>query len=51
MTALDVVGVYGEDEAFEDETYFRDDVGEPDESAASDGQGAQETADDADTAD
>jgi tRNA pseudouridine synthase 10 len=25
VTALDVVGVYGEDEAFEDETYFRDD--------------------------
>jgi tRNA pseudouridine synthase 10 len=28
VTALDVVGVYGEDEAFEDEAYFRDDRGE-----------------------
>jgi tRNA pseudouridine synthase 10 len=27
VTALDVVGVYGEDESFEDEAYFRDDRG------------------------
>jgi tRNA pseudouridine synthase 10 len=35
VTALDVVGVYGEDEAFEDETYFRDDGRATDEDVGS----------------
>jgi tRNA pseudouridine synthase 10 len=41
VTALDVVGVYGEDEAFEDEAYFRDGSGDAggdgDETANGDG--------------
>ena len=43
VTALDVVGVYGEDESFEDEAYFReestgdDDTDEPEAEATGDG--------------
>ncbi|MDQ2056083.1 tRNA pseudouridine(54/55) synthase Pus10 [Halobellus sp. H-GB7] len=48
VTALDVVGVYGEDEAFEDEAYFREetagdeevDTGEPEAEASGDGDDA-----------
>ena len=36
VTALDVVGVYGEDEPFEDETYFRDGSDDGDEAGAED---------------
>ena len=48
VTALDVVGVYGEDEAFEDEAYFREetagdeevDTDEPEAEASGDGDDA-----------
>jgi tRNA pseudouridine synthase 10 len=50
VTALDVVGVYGEDEPFEDEAYFRDD-GRVEDSDAEDGSNAEDGANAADDAD
>jgi tRNA pseudouridine synthase 10 len=45
VTALDVVGVHGEDEPFEDPAYFRGDAPEPPEGAPEPTRGADPDAD------
>jgi tRNA pseudouridine synthase 10 len=48
VTALDVVGVYGEDEPFEDPAYFREAAPDPLDGAPDPANGSGDDADDAD---